>query len=382
MKTLRSGVLLSIMCLMLFSSQKALANIARLEILPGNIKMKPNTSIQLAVVAYTHDGIMFSPERNIRWRVQRGRIREGSYFAPATPGRYNISIEWRGLRANAKVHVKQVVPPIKYIQISPGNIELKPRQQYQFKAIAYDNYRRPVSIPLEWSANGGKFGHRGLYYSPDRYGKYVVTVREPYSGVRAQAHVLIRRPAPQITRIQIFPADSVVKPGQSVKFVAKAYDSYNREMPIQANWRANGGRIDRHGVFYAGHQPGRYQIWASYRNYKASGWVLVKGYKKPHPTPGAGRIDILNFKPREGNAFEPKIKITIKVFGRSAQKVTLFLVLPNGRAKEVQTKYCGHRSEVKFRQRYNSLAGYRWADVWLYDNYGKVIAKERRALRR
>lgn len=70
---------------------------------------------------------------------------------------------------------------------------------------------------------------------------------------------------PKLSRLQISPAPTSIKPNDTHGFLVKGYDQYSQTLSEVGDviWNADGGSIDSNGLFTAGDVEGRFKITAS-----------------------------------------------------------------------------------------------------------------------
>ncbi len=133
-------------------------------------------------------------------------------------------------------------------------------------------------------------------------GQYAPFLFEPDSGVdendieisdemvilRANDAILVREP-PRLTRIEIRPSSSTVRPGESITLTSSCFDQHGRSVDCNAvHWSTSGGTIDEQGRFVAA-DAGDYRIHATCQSLTSTAEVRVNdGIIDPPPPQGFG----------------------------------------------------------------------------------------------
>ena len=98
---------------------------------------------------------------------------------------------------------------------------------------------------------------------------------------------------PKLTRLEVKPANTKVKPGESLTFGIQCFDQHGRDYPCpSAAWSASGGRIDQKGLYVAEPTLGYYTVTATVGNLEARAEIEVVTAQatppSPQPTAAAG----------------------------------------------------------------------------------------------
>ena len=110
------------------------------------------------------------------------------------------------------------------------------------------------------------------------------------SGLLVKPEVALQFQRKISTALEILPARTEVKPGESVTFEVRLLDQDGRQMPATAvQWTASGGTIDTNGRFIAGAVEGEHPVEATVEGLHAESTVVVSASAKPpaHPLPPA-----------------------------------------------------------------------------------------------
>ena len=389
------GPLLSILSLtvgLILTAAPALAGRdARLEILPRSVKAAPGARIQFTVVAYTDQGLAHSPT-GVRWSASGPGRMNGTGLLTVNSGGGVVTVRARsgGLRAEARVQTiaSAVGGRVARLVISPPSVSLAPGRSATFSAKAYDQANRPVSFQPQWRVSGdGAIDGRGRF-TANRPGNYRITVRDPQSGRTASATAAVSagsggQAGTGPTKLVVNPARSSLRPGQTARFTAQAYDRNGRPTAAPVDWRANGGSIDQRGVFKAGSRPGDYQVWAVHRpsGLRGTASVRISGSGSgQQPAAGPARLVVKSWDAGGGSMVKAKARIKVRTLGDEAGLVKLFSVSPQGRYSQIGALSCRDGQTVHFQAAYNRTAS-KYLEIRLYNKGGRIIARTRRAVR-
>lgn len=87
---------------------------------------------------------------------------------------------------------------------------------------------------------------------------------------------------PKLARLEITPASLTVEPGKSQGFLVQGIDQHSNPIEIKGiTWEAQGGSIDKKGVFKAGDAEGNYKVTVFAENKTAYAEVIISKEKKP-----------------------------------------------------------------------------------------------------
>lgn len=97
---------------------------------------------------------------------------------------------------------------------------------------------------------------------------------------------------PRLTRIEISPATIIIQPGKSQGFLAKGFDQHDNPIEIKnITWEAQGGSVDKKGVFKADKEEGTFKITASVEKLTSSAEIIIsKEKEQPLHIPKPGEI--------------------------------------------------------------------------------------------
>lgn len=95
----------------------------------------------------------------------------------------------------------------------------------------------------------------------------------------------IRIEPPRLTRIEVSPASTIIQPGKSQGFLAKGFDQHENSIEIKSIiWEAQGGSVDKKGVFKADKEEGTFKITASVEKLNAYAEITIsKENESPKP---------------------------------------------------------------------------------------------------
>ncbi len=96
----------------------------------------------------------------------------------------------------------------------------------------------------------------------------------------------IRIEPPRLTRIEVSPASTIIQPGKSQGFLAKGFDQHDNAIEIKSiTWEAQGGSVDKKGVFKADKEEGTFKITASVDKLNAYAEIIISKEKEPPKPP-------------------------------------------------------------------------------------------------
>ena len=234
---------------------------SKMRIFPHKLKLKSGGQAVFRALCYDQYGKRI--QVSIDWKATGGEIRSnGVYLAPQNPGRYYVTaIGPNNLSKMALIDVEREASVLKRISIFPAKIKIKSSGQAVFRAICYDQYGKRMQIGVEWKASGGKITQKGIYVAPKIPGNYYVTAIASQNLSRS-AKVTVIREASILTRIKIFPSTLKLKAGDSIRFQARGYDQYGKQMHVDVRWQSTIGTIDHRGVLRAPNRAGEGKVMA------------------------------------------------------------------------------------------------------------------------
>jgi hypothetical protein len=95
---------------------------------------------------------------------------------------------------------------------------------------------------------------------------------------------------PKLTRLEVKPTNTKVKPGDKLSFGVQCFDQHGRDYPCPSvTWSASGGKVDQKGLYVAEATPGYYTITATIGTLETRAEIeVVSGEITPPPPPPAG----------------------------------------------------------------------------------------------
>lgn len=277
---------------------------------------------------------------------------------------------------------------IQSLQIYPANATLRAGESLRFTAVALDLDQCSFTPrDLRWMSTGGRIDNEGNFTADDDYGRIMVTVSA--RNFQSTAVVQVKGYGKKIVRVEISPKYATLNVGENVQFEAVAYDMRGRTIPAQFQWESDGGSVDHRGFFRAGMQAGRFRLSARELTSGITDEVAVQitGSHHPHPPippvpvppdpyPTQGRIVVSDFD-TGGNMFQPKVKMTVQVFGQGATTVRLFSVSADGAYTELDSASCQNGATVNLKSKFENFRT-RYFEVRLFDHMNRVIATQRK----
>ncbi len=184
------------------------------------------------------------------------------------------------------------------VAVEPDYIEVEPGAEIPFKAILLrKGERKYSSSDWEWYAkDGGRFKRgqktkiaQNVFIAPNKPGTYhieVTTDRAARLGQKATVEIVVKAKEPELhcARVAIEPSAHSVYAGESVTFVAKAWDQKGDDYRGASwEWGGDGGSWSAN-VYTAGDAPGKYQIWVkdTVSGQSAKAWVTVQARASLH----------------------------------------------------------------------------------------------------
>ena len=199
---------------------------------------------------------------------------------------------------------------------------------------------------------------------------------------------LIPLAAQEEKRIEVFPENVKVRVGQTYMFRATGYDCDNQPVSFSPLWHVTeGGTIDKSGMFRAT-SKGTCTVTAKDSTSKHFGTakvVIVEGRQSSGQTKedvvsiGVGRISVTKWNIGKGNMFKAKGSFVAQVFGKNAAEIKLYGIEAFGKFQEIQVFSCKDESIVNFNFKYDRF-DIKYFELILYDNSGKVIARDNRQI--
>jgi hypothetical protein len=98
---------------------------------------------------------------------------------------------------------------------------------------------------------------------------------------------------PKLSRVELKPANTNVKPGDKLSFGVHCFDQHGRDYPCPpVTWSASGGKVDQKGLYVAESTPGYYTVTVNAGNLEARAEIEVASGEitPPPPPPGSGGI--------------------------------------------------------------------------------------------
>ncbi|HPG57328.1 MAG TPA: hypothetical protein PKW98_05890 [Candidatus Wallbacteria bacterium] len=217
-------------------------------IIPESGEIEVGRSIQLVCRAQNAGGDFMQVLPS--WDSDIGNITNTGYFsAPGSPTTAKITARFGRLEAYSNITVISVRP--RSISITPNQVTLAAGESQKFYPIVYDGYGNVMSPKnIVWSTTYGKISSDGVYTCPDTPAAAQVIAR--IENVHGFAYVNSSSGSTAV-RIDISPANAVLRIGESRQFTVSAYDVNDNlvALPAAATWSAINGTVTSNGVFTA-----------------------------------------------------------------------------------------------------------------------------------
>lgn len=223
--------------------------------LPGSLLS--GESSEFEIVALDQFGKQFPVD--IEWQTPAGTIQHRHFTAGNEHGRHEIIAYDRvsGQRVSHFIHIK---PRLAIIDLYGTKKSLRPGEVFQYRAVCYDNRKREIDFPVEWTASGGEVDTDGNLTPGEIPGTYEIFVQGRGTDIRVGMYYKI---TPIVKSIRITNIPEFIYTGDTYTFTAIGYDYRNRPLEFDAQWQAGGGSIDNNGNFTAGNRPGKYNLVVS-----------------------------------------------------------------------------------------------------------------------
>lgn len=169
------------------------------------------------------------------------------YYAPRTVGNDTIRAVIPRLGMEARFQAKLIAGPVAAVQIEPRRVTVEPGTVQVFAALPMDRFGNQVSGPVSWFATRGMIDRSGVYTAPAEGGESIVSAR--YMGITGIASVNNANIG-AITRIDIRPANPVLRLGESQQFIATGVDENGNTVSLSnPMWETNNGTVDGYGFY-------------------------------------------------------------------------------------------------------------------------------------
>lgn len=212
-----------------------------------------------------------------------------AYVGKSAEGRYNPIYSKTTLSTDnveitddmyiVKEPIKQPAPEPDSIVVSPSRINLNLAGEVQFSAETLDKLGNEIaSAKVEWMATGGTINELGFFKAGSEEGTFKVTAS--LGRIQDSAAVTVVNEVLKPVRLAIYPSDARMTPERIQSFIAKGFDQYGQEVPLdQVKWAAMGGEISDKGVFQAGQEEGNFVVTVNAGDLKGTSKVVVKKVK-------------------------------------------------------------------------------------------------------
>ena len=214
--------------------------LARIDVTPVDVAITADGSVQYSATGYDAKGNLRSVAPS--WAATDGAIDAAGLFTPQRVGTWRVYANASGVSGSTRVMV--TVGVLASITVSPPTITITADASVQYTATGYDGKGNVVSIAPMWTAGGGSIDATGLY-SAIRVGTW--TVRASEGTVSGTAQVTVGAGA--LARLDVAPADAIIRSDQSVQYTANGYDADGNPVVIAPTWSVGGGSIDAAGLF-------------------------------------------------------------------------------------------------------------------------------------
>ena len=225
-----------------------------IEVTPDEVTIELNATQQFEATGYDAQGneIEITPD----WSASGGNISGDGLYTATDVGDFDVIATVNGFSDMAIVHV--TAPQLARIEVTPEEVTLDLDDTQQFEAKGYDSQGNEMEITPAWTASGGNISEEGLYTATDVGDFDVIATADGFSDT-AVVHVM----APQLSWIDVIPAEVDMNPGQQQQFEAHGFDVDSNEIYIQAIWMVDGGDITENGLYTAPDLAGDYTVTAS-----------------------------------------------------------------------------------------------------------------------
>ncbi|MDP6156863.1 MAG: hypothetical protein QF682_12135 [Candidatus Thermoplasmatota archaeon] len=209
---------------------------------------------------------------NTTWAVNGGgAMDEYGLFTAMTAGNWFVYANVSGVPGRTTFTVSD--GKLHTITITPGSASVPLGGLRSFTFQGFDKLGLSINFDPVWSVNGGGTIDNNGEFSALRLGTW--TVYANASGISGTATVSVGG----LSRIEIYSNETTenetyINLSESIKYIAKGYDSEDKEINFDPIWSVNGGGTIFNGTFTAT-APGRRVITASFGDVEGTANVTV-----------------------------------------------------------------------------------------------------------
>ena len=170
--------------------------LARLEIIPGRIRLRPGQVHRFHYKATDAKGR--STNTQLGWTYYGGRLDgEGNFTAGSMPGQYYLTLtSSEGIEAMAVIAVlgpsEEAAKPW-WLLVTPHKVTLRPRETCRFSyRVVDDEGNEMPGVKLEWESRGGTFDSKTMTFTAgDERGDFYLKA-EHSENLRTRVHIVIK----------------------------------------------------------------------------------------------------------------------------------------------------------------------------------------------
>ena len=175
---------------------------------------------------------------------------------------------------------------------------------------------------------------------------------------------------------QLYPKNVVVTPKTSIQFCALLMKDGYARTPAGLRWHGSEGTINATGCYEAPAKAGTYVVKAFLGDQsRASAQVIVRtADTKTNEPKSAAKISIIKCDIKTPNFMTMKLSATVKVTGKKAHRLLLYVIDTKGHSKQLCSKDVLDGSTVALKAKYSSI-GTKKLSYILQDEHKRTIAK-------
>lgn len=275
----------------------------RVEVVASTIDARVGETVLIEAKLYQSDQLA-TGEQTWIWLAPRdsGTLRDGERtnvptngYKPDIPGTHRIKVSTKGamsegiwgevliaVRDSGQAPAARVEPDRPHAHaffVSPTDVTLRVGETVRFDYSGCSC----VSVPerVRWNVPAGVKLSAERQLTATDVGLHKVRVVS--NEITRWITVRVVSPMPRCARIDLTPANAIVKAGETLAFQAACTDERGSAIKVPLAWSSSGGSVDGEGKFAAGDLPGRFQVVARDPDTGVSSavWVVVDAAPRP-----------------------------------------------------------------------------------------------------
>ncbi|NUM36750.1 MAG: hypothetical protein HUU50_19580 [Candidatus Brocadiae bacterium] len=234
--------------------------ISKLYIVPDSAKIKSTESLIFELRGEDVSGNRLEVKAD--WEASGGTIdSQGKFTAGKETGLFSISAKEKNQGLSAKANVT-IIPQIEYqIKVRPESSTVDPGTKIRYEISLYREGKEQWAWPWEFTflPSQGTFSDM-VYTAPLEPGTYQIKIQHPKGTAVAVVTVKAVAALPKIERILVEPVSVRLEYEETFIPKAVALDEKGNVAQGTFQWEAQGGMLNKEGIFKAGEIPGTYKI--------------------------------------------------------------------------------------------------------------------------